>query len=84
MAARGADRLEVREEAQAAYNARIDARMRGTVWSSGCASWYLDATGRNATLWPDWTWRFRRRTARLDPSEYAIGAPAPLPAEVAA
>ena len=33
----------------------------GTVWNTGCASWYLDETGRNATLWPDWTLRFRQR-----------------------
>jgi cation diffusion facilitator CzcD-associated flavoprotein CzcO len=84
MRTRGADRLEVREEAQAAYNERIDRRMRGTVWSTGCASWYLDETGRNATLWPDWTWRFRRRAARFDESEYRIGAPAPAPEAVPA
>jgi cation diffusion facilitator CzcD-associated flavoprotein CzcO len=73
MADHGAERLEVRAEAQAAYNERIDRQMRGTVWSSGCASWYLDESGRNATLWPDWTWRFRRRTARFDPAAYRIG-----------
>ena len=32
--------------------------MHGTVWESGCASFYLDVTGRNGVLWPDWTWRF--------------------------
>ena len=45
----------------------IDERMQGTVWNTGCASWYLDATGRNSMLWPDWTWRFRQRTANFDP-----------------
>ena len=44
----------------------------GTVWSTGCASWYLDATGRNATLWPDWTWRFRRRTRRFEPAQFEL------------
>jgi cation diffusion facilitator CzcD-associated flavoprotein CzcO len=29
-------------------------------------------TPHNPTLWPDWTWRFRRRTARFDPAEYVI------------
>ena len=48
--------------------------MEGTVWNTGCASWYLDDTGRNATLWPDWTWRFRRRTARFDPASYELRA----------
>jgi cation diffusion facilitator CzcD-associated flavoprotein CzcO len=71
---RGVETVEVRPDAEAAFNARIEARMKGTVWSSGCASWYLDDTGRNATLWPDWTWRFRRRTARFDPGDYTIGS----------
>jgi cation diffusion facilitator CzcD-associated flavoprotein CzcO len=69
----GARTVEVRADAEERYNAEVDARMQGTVWNTGCSSWYLDATGRNATLWPDWTWRFRRRTARFDPADYELG-----------
>ena len=72
----GVATLEPRAEAQAAYVAEIDRRMGGTVWvTGGCASWYLDRTGRNSTIWPDFTWRFRRRVARLDPSEYLMSSP---------
>ncbi|HEX8559484.1 MAG TPA: NAD(P)/FAD-dependent oxidoreductase [Pyrinomonadaceae bacterium] len=72
----GAAEFEPRPEAQAAYVAEVDRRMRGTVWTTGgCASWYLDRTGRNSTLWPDFTWRFRRRLARLDPAEYVTSGP---------
>ena len=57
----------------------IDEMHEGTVWTTGCKSWYLDDTGRNATIWPDWTFRFRRRTQRFDPSKYdlrtAVSAP---------
>jgi cation diffusion facilitator CzcD-associated flavoprotein CzcO len=74
---RGAETLEVREDAVEDFNAGLDERMRGTVWSSGCASWYIDSTGRNSTLWPDWTWRFRRRTARFDAGSYALRAAEP-------
>lgn len=75
MQAVGAAELEVRPEAQAAYNARIQEQMRGTVWTSGgCASWYLDAQGRNTTLWPTFTWPFRARTRRLDPAQYELRA----------
>jgi cation diffusion facilitator CzcD-associated flavoprotein CzcO len=79
---RGAETIEVRREAQERYNGDIDRRMTGTVWSTGCASWYLDHTGRNATLWPDWTWRFRRRAAQLRPDDYALDAPVREPALV--
>jgi cation diffusion facilitator CzcD-associated flavoprotein CzcO len=72
MRARGAAAVDVREDAQAAFNADVDRRMVDTVWSSGCASWYIDETGRNSTLWPDWTWRFRQRTARFDEESYQL------------
>ena len=63
--------IEARAEAQAAYVAEVDKRMRGTVWTSGgCLSWYLDSTGRNSTLWPTPSWSFRRRVARFSPREY--------------
>jgi len=42
------------------------------VWNSGCGSWYLDDTGRNTTLWPDWTWRYRQLTNHFDPGSYLL------------
>jgi cation diffusion facilitator CzcD-associated flavoprotein CzcO len=76
MAQSGAAEIEPRAEAQDAYVREVDRRMGGTVWTSGrCASWYLDRTGRNSTIWPDFTWRFRRRVARLDPAEYLTSGP---------
>ena len=84
MRERGAAVAEVRPEVQAAYNQEVDARMERTVWSTGCASWYQDATGRNPTLWPDWTWRFRRRTRRFDPAEHTLRAATPERTPVAA
>ena len=69
----GAATIEVRPEAHAAFNREVDERMRGTVWDvGGCASFYLDASGRNATLWPDWTWRFRQRAANFDANAYTL------------
>jgi cation diffusion facilitator CzcD-associated flavoprotein CzcO len=84
MRERGAETIEVRADAQERYNAALERKLDVTVWNTGCASWYLDRTGRNATIWPDWTWRFRRRTARLDPAEYTLGAPAAAPQPVPA
>ncbi len=74
MDADGADTVEVREEVLARYNADIDEQLQGTVWNTGCKSWYVDRNGRNSTLWPDWTWRFRRRAAEFKPSEYRLGS----------
>lgn len=67
----GVAAVEVRPEAQAVYNRAVQRRMEGTVWAAGgCASWYLDAHGRNTTLWPTFTWRFRQATRRFQPAEY--------------
>jgi hypothetical protein len=64
--------VDVRPEAQAAFNDEVQRRMGATVWTSGCMSWYLDAHGHNTTLWPGFTWEFRRRTRRFDPARYAL------------
>jgi len=79
--ATGGQALEPTPAAQAAFVADVDRRMQGTVWTSGgCRSWYLDATGRNSTLWPGFTHRFKRRLDGLDPSEYIVHAPVRAPA----
>ncbi len=65
-------------------DARVQERMRGTVWTEGgCASWYLDAEGRNTTLWPSFTWPFRERTRRLEPAHYELRAARPQRVPVA-
>lgn len=69
----GSAALEPRRSAQDAWNARLQQRMRRTVWArGGCASWYLDARGCNTTLWPGSTLSFRAATRRIDPAEYHL------------
>lgn len=42
-----------------------------TVWNTGgCKSWYLDKNGKNATIWPDYTFKFARRLKRFDLESY--------------
>jgi cation diffusion facilitator CzcD-associated flavoprotein CzcO len=77
MRRRGAGRLEVRSEAQAGYNAEVQRLTQGTVWvSGGCASYYIDRNGRNSSLWPTFTWPFRRRTREFDEAAYTFAAAA--------
>jgi cation diffusion facilitator CzcD-associated flavoprotein CzcO len=72
--ARGAAQFEVRPEAQAAYNEEIQDRLAGTVWSTGCSSWYIDRNGRNSIQWPGYTFEYRRRTRRFDAEAYRLAA----------
>jgi cation diffusion facilitator CzcD-associated flavoprotein CzcO len=67
---RDAASFEIRREVADAFDAEMQAALKGTVWNSGCASWYLDATGRNTTMWPTHTWRFRKRTRHFDAASY--------------
>ncbi len=69
----GARAIEVREDAQRAYNDEVQDRMAGTVWTrGGCASWYLDEHGVNRTLWPGYLYGFRRRTRTVEPADYQL------------
>lgn len=67
--------FDARPTAVEAWNQHIQDRMRSTVWSTGCDSWYLDENGRNTTVWPGTTGEFRRVTRRLDLTEYDVHRP---------
>ncbi|HEX8122811.1 MAG TPA: NAD(P)/FAD-dependent oxidoreductase [Solirubrobacteraceae bacterium] len=72
---RGASSAELRPEAQERFDAEMQERLSGSVWNvGGCGSWYLDANGRNALMWPGTILRFRHRTRRFDPRPYVLRA----------
>ena len=81
MRARAAASVEVRPEVQAGYNAEVQQRLEGTVWATGCKSWYQDSHGRNTALWPGFTFGFRRRTRRFAPADYVLEQRALVAAE---
>ena len=64
--------VEVKPDVMRSFNVDLQERMRGTVWATGCSSWYQDANGKNVSLWPGFTFAFRRLTARFDPARYRV------------
>jgi cation diffusion facilitator CzcD-associated flavoprotein CzcO len=62
--------IDVKPDAMRSFNADLQRRMRGTVWETGCSSWYQDARGKNVSLWPGFTFAFRLLTARFKPKHY--------------
>lgn len=71
MREQGVAAVEVKPQRQADYNARLQRKLKRAIWSSGgCKSWYLDASGKNTTLWPGFTFKFRQETARFEMSDY--------------
>jgi cation diffusion facilitator CzcD-associated flavoprotein CzcO len=68
----GAGRIEVRGETAESFDRELRAALAGTVWHSGCTSWYVDENGNDPSQWP-WLWStYRRRTARLQPGAYEL------------
>ncbi|MGA5730763.1 flavin-containing monooxygenase [Streptomyces seoulensis] len=87
----GRTALDARPAAVGRWNRRVQERMKRTVWNTGgCTSWYLDASGRNTTVWPGTTTEFRQATRRVDLTEYevlrrpATAKPAAVPSEATA
>jgi cation diffusion facilitator CzcD-associated flavoprotein CzcO len=56
--------IEVRAEAQEAFNDEVQAALADTVWASSCGSWYKTAAGKITNNWKGFTleywWRMRR------------------------
>lgn len=72
----GSTSIEVDRHVHDAYNADLDRKLAKTVWEvGGCRTFYQDANGRNATLYPDWTFRFRRQAVRWKPHAYHLASP---------
>jgi cation diffusion facilitator CzcD-associated flavoprotein CzcO len=72
--------MDVHAPVQRAFNERIQAKLRKSVWNSGCQSWYLK-DGHNATLWPGFTFQYWMETRALELSDYQLVArPALQPA----
>ncbi len=66
--------IEVRRQTAEAFNRELRSALAGTVWHTGCTSWYVDEKGHDPSQWP-WLWSsYRRRTARLEPGAYALSA----------
>ncbi|MFF5077973.1 flavin-containing monooxygenase [Actinoplanes sp. NPDC000266] len=70
--AEGSKPLEVRRDVAAAYDAEIQRRLSGSVWTA-CQNWYRNASGRIVTNWPGMASEYKRRTARLNPADYSNG-----------
>jgi cation diffusion facilitator CzcD-associated flavoprotein CzcO len=71
MTVAGIGEVEPRQSVQDSYNDGLQRKLERTVWNTGgCQSWYLDANGRNTTLWPTFTFEFMRELRHADLNAY--------------
>ncbi|KAL1982657.1 hypothetical protein VTN96DRAFT_1027 [Rasamsonia emersonii] len=81
-----ADTVAVTADAERRDNDWIQRESARLVWASGCTSWYIDHTGRNTMLYPDWQFKYWLRSIfiplsrdfvfRTSPKRVAPPAPA--------
>jgi cation diffusion facilitator CzcD-associated flavoprotein CzcO len=64
--------MDVKPEAQQAYNEKLQRRLSKTVWTSGCKSWYLNKDGKNTTIYPGLAYQYRRETKKFDEDNYLL------------
>jgi len=67
---KGADYLNLKQEVQRKFNEEVQKAIQGTVWTTGCTSWYQQDDGKNVAIWPWSTWRYWLRTRKVNESEY--------------
>ena len=65
--------LDVKPAVERAFRDEMAAKLRGTVWTSGCNSWYMAPDG-DVLLWPGFTFDYWWRTRRVDLTDYEVRA----------
>ena len=74
--------IDVRPEVEQAFRAEMARKLEGTVWTSGCNSWYMAPDG-DVLLWPGFTFDYWRRTRAIRLDEYELQPRARLRAPAA-
>lgn len=65
--------VDIRADVEQQYNEKIQRRLKKTVWmTGGCHSWYLTKSGKNTTLFPTFSFDFRRYVSRFNEKEFEI------------
>lgn len=75
--------IDVRPSVEQAFKTELAARMKNTVWATGCQSWYQTPDGE-VFLWPAATFDYWWRTRRVELSDFEQVAIVPARARRAA
>jgi cation diffusion facilitator CzcD-associated flavoprotein CzcO len=65
--------IDVKKEVQDKFNADIDKRLkRMPVRAEVCKSYYLDSSGRNHIIWPEYGFVIKHKMSHFKPSDYDL------------
>ncbi|NOD75870.1 MULTISPECIES: NAD(P)/FAD-dependent oxidoreductase [unclassified Ruegeria] len=71
MKRKGFSAITPNETKQAGFTQEMADRHTDSVWQSGgCTSWYIDADGKNTTLWPGTVGEYQKRMAQSGLEQY--------------
>ncbi len=70
---RGKSWLAVKPTAMQEHNLALQARLSETVWAAPCSSWYKNASGHNAAIYPGYSFQYTRSLRKLGFDEYEFG-----------
>ncbi len=62
--------MDLKAEVMGSFNDDIAKKLKDTVWTSGCLSWYTQDDGKNIAIWPGFTFMYKLKTSRLRTSDY--------------
>ncbi len=71
--------IEVREDTHRRFNDSLQRRLRESIWSGNCDSWYVDENGRIVNNWVGTTLEYRWRTRRFAARDHVTVARRDLP-----
>ncbi|GAC1373078.1 MAG: NAD(P)/FAD-dependent oxidoreductase [Aquirhabdus sp.] len=72
--------IEVDPENQIQFNRKVQDALQDSVWNTGgCQSYFIDANGRNSTIWPWSTFEMRYQLSRFDLSQYIVNEASTTP-----
>jgi cation diffusion facilitator CzcD-associated flavoprotein CzcO len=73
MRRRGSKTIDVRPEAMERFNEELQEKLRDSIWSAGCTSWYKTGSGRITNNWAGPAFKYWWATRRPDPADFAFG-----------
>ncbi|MEO9587132.1 MULTISPECIES: NAD(P)/FAD-dependent oxidoreductase [Marinobacter] len=62
--------MDIKPDRLRAFSEDVQAKLKNSVWDSGCHSWYLDSDGKNTVNWPGFTFTYRKATREVNPDDY--------------
>lgn len=67
--------MDVKPDRLKTFSEGVQAKLKDSVWESGCHSWYLDSDGKNTVNWPGFTFTYRKATREVNPDDYEFLQP---------